>query len=291
MTSQLQDGVLGTTTPERRHAALLNLLGDEEAEVYRAVREQILVEGRAAREWLQPHALSDDPLLRQRVHEIIRHLDRQAADNDFLTFCLSHGEEFDLETGAWLLAQTQYPEINVEAYQALLDGYAMELRARIDRHARTGALLGKINDYLFGELGFAGNEKKYYEPDNSYLNRVLDRRKGNPINLCLFYLLIARRLRLPVVGIGLPGHFICRYQAAAGELYIDAFNRGRLLTKADCVHYLVRGNYDLREEYLAPVSPRRMLLRICGNLHQAYHELGAKDDATRVQRYLVALAR
>ena len=104
-------------------------------------------------------------------------------------------------------------------------------------------------------------------------------------------MLLARRLRLPVTGIGLPGHFICRHQSASGEIYVDVFNRGRLLTKADCVHYLVRGNYDLREEYLAPVSPRRIFLRICSNLHQIYLELGVKDDATRLQRYLVALAR
>jgi len=291
MPSKIQSGDSKATSPERRHAALLNLLGDENAEVYHAVREQILTEGRAAYEWLRPYALSDDPVLRRRVQEIIRHVDKQAGDNRFLSFCLNHGEEFDLESAAWLLAQTQFPEINVEAYQALLDGYANALRERTDRHGRASAVLGKINDYLFDELGFKGNEQNYYEPDNSYLNRVLDRRTGNPISLCLFYMLLARRLRLPITGIGLPGHFICRHQSASGEIYVDVFNRGRLLTKADCVHYLVRGNYDLREEYLAPVSPRRMLLRVCSNLHQIYLELGLQDDATRLQRYLVALAR
>ena len=291
MSSKIQSGDSQAASPERRHAALLNLLGDENAEVYHTVREQIVAEGEAACDWLRPYALSNDPVLRRRVQEIIRHMDQQTGDNRFLSFCLNHGEEFDLESAAWLLARTQFPEINVEAYQALLDGYAAALRERTDRAGRASAVLGKINDYLFDELGFKGNEQNYYEPDNSYLNRVLDRRTGNPISLCLFYMLLARRLRLPVTGIGLPGHFICRHQSAAGEIYVDVFNRGRLLTKADCVHYLVRGNYDLREEYLVPVSPRRMLLRICSNLHQIYLELGFKDDATRLQRYLVALAR
>ena len=291
MSSRIQSRDSKAPAPDRRRAALLNLLGDENAKVYQAVREQILAEGHAASEWLRPHALSDDPLLRRRIQEILWHVDKQTGDNRFLTFCLNHGEEFDMETAAWLLARTQFPEINVEAYQALLDGYANALRERIDRHGRANALLGKINDYLFRELGFKGNEQNYYEPDNSYLNRVLDRRTGNPITLCLFYMLLARRLRLPVTGIGLPGHFICRHQSASGEIFVDVFNHGRLLTKADCVHYLVRGNYDLREEYLAPVSPRRIFLRICSNLHQIYLELGLKDDATRLQRYLVALAR
>lgn len=291
MPPKIQRGDLKATSPERRRAALLNLLGDENAEVYHAVRGEILAEGDSAGEWLRPYSLSDDPVLRRRVQEIIRHVDRQAGDNRFLSFCLNHGEEFDLESAAWLLARTQFPEINVEAYQALLDGYANALRERTDCHGRASAVLGKINDYIFEELGFRGNEQNYYDPDNSYLNRVLDRRTGNPITLCLFYMLLARRLRLPITGIGLPGHFICRHQSASGEIYVDVFNRGSLLTKADCVHYLVRGNYDLREEYLAPVSPRRMLLRICSNLHQIYLELGLQDDATRLQRYLVALAR
>ena len=291
MSSKIQSDDSKTAWPERRRAALLNLLGDENAEVYQAVREQILAEGSAAGDWLRPHVLSDDPLLRKRVQEILRHVDKQSGDNRFLTFCLNHGEEFDLETAAWLLARTQFPGINVEAYQALLDGHANALRERVDRHGRVNTMLGKINEYLFNELGFKGNEEKYYEPDNSYLNCVLDRRTGNPITLCLFYMLLARRLQLPITGIGLPGHFICRHQSAAGEIYVDVFNRGRLLTKADCVHYLVRGNYDLREAYLAPVSPRRIFLRICSNLHQIYLELGSKDDATRLQRYLVALAR
>jgi regulator of sirC expression with transglutaminase-like and TPR domain len=123
------------------------------------------------------------------------------------------------------------------------------------------------------------------------LNRVLDRRTGNPINLCLVYILLARRLRLPLAGIGLPGHFICRYQSTAAEVYLDPFNRGRFLTKADCVQYLANANFSLRDDYLVPVSPRRLLLRICSNLHQIYQRLEQAVEAMRLQRYLVALAR
>ena len=172
-----------------------------------------------------------------------------------------------------------------------MDGFAGELRQRVDLRARASKILAETNAYIFGELGFAGNEDNYYDPENSYLNRVLDRRTGNPINLCLAYLLLARRLRLPIVGIGLPGHFICRFQSSSDEVYIDPFNLGRLLTKADCVHYLVRGNYDLHEDYLTPVTPRRLLMRVCSNLHQVYLHLEMDGEATRFQRYLVALAR
>jgi regulator of sirC expression with transglutaminase-like and TPR domain len=276
---------------ESRKMALLSLLADEDRAVYQAVRAKIMAFGSQAATWLQPHTLSSDPVLRRRAREIVLHFGRQAADNRFLGFCLKQGEELDLEQGAWLLAQTQYPDINVEGYRAVLDHYAAELRERIKPGADARGLLGVINDYLFLELGFEGNEANYYDPENSYLNRVLDRRMGNPINLSLVYLLLARRLGLPVAGIGLPGHFICRYQSTSAEEYIDAFNRGKLLTKADCIQYLLQGNYSVRDDYLAPVSPRRILLRICGNLHQIYlhHEL--PDETIRQQRYLVALAK
>lgn len=290
----MQPAIANTDSTElgvSQRAALINLLGDEDPTVYEAVRERILAAGATSQEWLRPCTLSSDPLRRRRAAEIIRLFDRQAADNRFLAFCLQHGEDLDLESGAWLLAQTQYPEINVEAYAALLDSFAGELRQRIAPHSRGHSLLMHFNGYLFGHLGFAGNEEDFYDPDNSYLNCVLDRRTGNPINLCLLYLLLARRLRLPVSGIGLPGHFLCRYQSAAEELFVDAFNRGKLMTKADCIHYLVRGNYDLREDYFTPVKPRRILARLCGNLHQIYVRLGHPEDVTRFQRYLVALAR
>lgn len=275
---------------DQQQSALVTLLGDEDDSVYQAVRERILSCGPSARLWLQPHVLSSDAVLRRRVQELILHFDRQAADDAFLAFCLHAGEDFNVEEAAWLLARTAYPDINVEAYQALLDSFAAELRERLQNCRRTQQL-GVISDYLFTELEFKGNERDYHDPENSYLNRVLDRRTGNPINLCLFYILIARRLGLPVAGIGMPGHFLCRYQSTAEEIYIDPFNRGRQLTKADCVHLLVRGNYDLNDEYLAPVSSRRMLLRICRNLHQIYVQMGATEEVTRLQRYLVALGK
>jgi regulator of sirC expression with transglutaminase-like and TPR domain len=282
---------LSNELSQNQRMALVSLLADEDPAVYRTVREKLISCGPPAADWLRPHTMSNDPALRRRARQIVLHFDRQAADDHFLAFCLRHGEEFDLEQAAWLLAQTQYPLINVEAYQALLDGYANELRGRLGSTAEPEATLTVINQYLFGELGFVGNEENYYDPENSYLNRVMDERTGNPVSLCLLYLLLARRLLLPVAGIGLPGHFICRYQSSAVEIYLDPFNRGRFLTKADCVQHLVNANCSVRDDYLAPVSPRRLLLRICSNLHQIYQRLELAIEAMRFQRYLVALAR
>jgi len=276
---------------ERERAALISLLVDDDAAVYRVVRDKILSCGPGATEWLKPHTLSSDPVLRRRAQEITQHFAREKADDRFLAFCLSEGNDLNLEQGAWLLAQTQYPDINIEAYQALFDSYAGELLERVDLRADADQLLSAFNNYVFDVLRFKGNEQNYYDPENSYLNRVVDRRKGNPINLCLVYLMLARRLRLPLAGIGLPGHFICRYQTPSEEYYIDVFNHGKLWTKANCIQYLVFRNYTVQDSYLTPVSSRKMLMRICGNLHQVYHHLGLTGEATRLQRYLIALAK
>src|SRR5664279_1404706 len=282
---------LPTEISQNQRIALVSLLADEDPAIYRTVREKILSCGPLAAEWLRPHTISNDPALRRRACQIVLHFDRQAADDHFLAFCLRHGEEFDLEQAAWLFAQTQYPLINVEGYQAVLDGYATELRNRLASKVEPQDVLSVINHYLFDDLGFTGNEENYYDPENSYLNRVIDQRTGNPINLCLMYILLARRLRLPVAGVGLPGHFICRYQSTAAEIYLDPFNRGRFITKADCVQYLVSSNCSLSDDYLSPVSSRRFLLRVCSNLHQIYQRLELAVESVRLQRYLVALAR
>ncbi len=276
---------------ESQRTALLTLLADEDPRVYQTIRKKILAEGPAAMKWLRPHARSRDPALRRRANEIILHFERQAADTRFLGFCLKNGEEFDLEHCAWLLAQTRYPQINPEAYSALIDEFAGQLRGRLDMTAGAKSVLAVINQFLFEKLGFIGNQEDFYDPENSYLNRVLDRRKGNPISLCLLYMLIGRRLRLPMAGIGLPGHFICRYQCASGEVYLDAFHKGKFLTKADCIHYLLHANLSVRDDYLAPVTPRRLMLRVCANLHQIYVMRELETEATRVQRYVVALGR
>jgi regulator of sirC expression with transglutaminase-like and TPR domain len=162
---------------------------------------------------------------------------------------------------------------------------------RIDFLSEAEQILSAINQYLFGDLGFTGNEQYGDNPESCYLNRVVDDRAGNPISLCAIYLFIARRLRLPVAGIGLPGHFICRYQSTTKEIYIDAFRRGKFWTKADCIKHLLNTNCGLQDGYLSPVSPRRMLLRMCANLHQTYANLEMAEETTRMQRYLVALAK
>lgn len=277
--------------PEKQRLALISLLVDDDPAVYRTIRSRLLSYGKEVGQWLRPYILSSDPVMRRRALEIVAHLARQNNDEAFLSFCLTNGEELDLEQGTGLLARTQYPDVNTHAYQALYDHWADELSERIDKSSGAEQILQTINHYLFEELSFSGDDRYGDDPRSCYLNHVVDFRAGNPISLCTIYLFVGRRLRLPLTGIGLPGHFLCRYQSPTQEIYIDCFRQGKFWTKADCIRFLVQTNHSLQEGHLAPVSSRRMLLRMCANLHQTYSSLEMREEANRVQRYLVALAK
>jgi len=274
-----------------KKSALLSLLADEDPSVHKVIREEIISYGPTVSTWLRDYALDENPLLRRRTQEIITHFDRLEADTKFHAFCLNHGETFDLEEACWLLSKTVYPRMNPVAYSAILDDHAHNLMQKIDFGAEPEGIIASINHYLFKSIGYQGNEEEYYSAENSYLNRVIDLRSGNPISLCIIYLLACQRLGLPVTGIGLPGHFLCRFQNSRQELYIDAFNLGRVLTKTDCMKYLKQSGYEFHETFLMPSSPRRILLRICSNLHQIYLHDGQKKDAARLQGYIVSLSK
>lgn len=279
------------TLSDGQRVALIRLLADDDPEVFRHIHDTILAQGPTARAWLKPYSLSEDACTRRRVRGLLDKLNSDEADNVFLAFCLTQGLHLDVEQGLFLLARTTYPDLSIEGYRALLDGYAEEVRNRVADLDSPHRVLGTLNRLLFIQLGFRGNSQEYYDPENSYLNRVLDRRTGNPVLLSAVYLSVCRRLELPVVGVGLPGHFLCRFQNPAHEIYVDPFNGGRFMTRTDCVHHLVRSNCSLSDDYLGPVSPRKMLRRAINNLHQIYQQRHEEQTSLRMRGYLLALTK
>lgn len=279
------------TLSDSQRAALIRLLADDDPNVFRHIHDTILAQGSAARAWLEPYRLSDDARTRRRVRGLLDKLNLDETDNAMLSFCLTQGAQLDIEQGLFLLARTTHPDLNPDGYRAMLDGYAEDVRQRVADLNSPHRVLGTLNRLLFIQLGFRGNSQDYYDPDNSYLNRVLDRRTGNPITLTALYLSVCHRLGLPVAGVSLPGHFLCRFQSAAHEIYVDPFNGGRFMTRSDCAHHMVRSNTEQHDDYLCPISPRRMLLRCVNNLHQIYQLRREEQTSLRIKGYLLALAK
>ncbi len=151
---------------------------------------------------------------------------------------------------------------------------AAELRDRLPRMREPRAMVTALSGYLAGELGFRGNELDYYDPRNSYLNEVLDRRLGIPISLAVVVMEVGRRLGLPLVGIGMPGHFLVRH----GGVVFDPFNRGAPVDTS-----------DLDEALLEPVGAKAILARMLGNLKHIYASQGDVTGLEWVLRLRTAI--
>lgn len=178
-----------------------------------------------------------------------------------------------LAKAALYIAAEAYPELDPGEYLQQLDRMAEEIETQLPKGRYPLRVIQTINDYLYGKLGFRGNTEDYYDPRNSFLNEVLNRRTGIPITLALVYLELAQRLEFPMVGIGMPGHFLIRPDFEDGGIFVDAFHQGEVLFPEDCAKRLseIYGQpVDLQPEFLAPVTPRQFLARMLTNLKMIY---------------------
>jgi regulator of sirC expression with transglutaminase-like and TPR domain len=181
--------------------------------------------------------------------------------------------EINLARAALYLAQEEYPELEVEDYLALLDQMAADVAARLSPERYPLRIIQTLNQYLFEEQSFTGNKANYYDPDNSYLNRVLDRRSGIPITLSLVYLEIADRIGFPMVGVNMPGHFMIRPAIDEMQVFVDPFHQGEVLFEADCQERLSQifsRPVMFQPEFAAPVTSAQFLARMLGNLKAIY---------------------
>ncbi len=182
-------------------------------------------------------------------------------------------ERIDLAKAALYIAQEEYPNIDAEEYLNAFDTMALELQERLPSQRYPLRVIQSINQYLYDDLGFAGNVEDYYDPRNSYLNDVIERRLGIPITLALVYLEVARRIDFPMVGVGMPGHFLIRPDIPDTEIFIDTFNGGEIMFPQDCQERLTQfyqQPVQLQPEFLATVSKRQILARMLANLKYIY---------------------
>jgi regulator of sirC expression with transglutaminase-like and TPR domain len=198
----------------------------------------------------------------------------------------------DLAEAALLIAKEEYPDLEVARYLSRLDAMAAECRDRLGRATGVHRLIASLGDYLFKEQGYRGNANDYYDPRNSFLNDVLDRRMGIPITLSTVYMEVGRRLGLRLHGIGMPGHFLVKYVGPGEEILIDPFNGGAILSAIDCQHILdrvSRGKVAFEPRFLSAVGTRQILARMLTNLKVIYYNSQAYTKALGVVDRLLIL--
>ena len=200
-------------------------------------------------------------------------------------------EDIDLARASLYIAQEEYPQIDPEVYIQSLDGMAQELSKRLPASTYPLVIIQNINQYLYDDLGFNGNNSDYYDTQNSFLNKVIERRLGIPISLSLIYLEIARRINFPMVGVGMPGHFLIRPEIEEMEIFVDTFNHGEVIFTQDCqdrLNQIYQKNIIFKPEYLAAVTKKQFLARILDNLKIIYvHQQEIEKALGAVERKLL----
>jgi len=187
--------------------------------------------------------------------------------------------ELDLARASLLVAKEQYPQLPVERYLTRLDQLAEEVKDRLDEETAPLLVLQELLQSLFVRHGFKGNRDAYYDPRNSFLNDVLDRRLGIPLSLGIVLLEVGWRLGLPLEGVDFPHHFLVRFRGESEDLLIDAFDEGRIRYGNEAQELLDRvygGMVRLREDFLRRATKRDILVRLLRNLKSVY--LNVRED-------------
>jgi regulator of sirC expression with transglutaminase-like and TPR domain len=276
--------------PDPHLSALIKLLGDDHPQVIEAARTKLIEMGDQVVSLLKEVAdRHEDPKTRVEAKEVLERIRLAAVNREWERLGTLPDEKLDLEAGVFLLAKVSYPDLDPVPYQQRLDELAERIRPHLKTVVHPQDRLIIINRLLFKDEGFRGNWEDYFDPENSYLNRVLDRKLGIPISLSVLYLLVVQRLQLPIQGAGLPGHFMVKYEDDQTELYVDVFNEGRFLTRPQCVQLIVEAGYPYQAVFLEGVGPRGILGRMLRNLILIYTDRQEDTLARTLTRFLDVL--
>lgn len=227
----------------------------------------------------------------ERLRQLAEAVHQKQVREKLVSLFEAPAADVDLLHAALLIAQLDNDELNVDAYRHEMDRMAEEIRQKFNKNADEATRLNALNTYLFKELGFHGSRTDYYNRSNSYLNEVIDDREGLPITLSVLYMELARRIGLKVVGIGLPGHFVVRFEPTDGEgTMIDVYDVGKTLTRQQAAEKVksITGQ-PLSESYLAPLSKKAIVVRMLHNLLNTARDANEPERMLRYVEALVAL--
>ncbi|MBE0613888.1 MAG: tetratricopeptide repeat protein [Burkholderiales bacterium] len=205
-------------------------------------------------------------------------------------------EDFGLAEACLLIAQDAYPDLDVAHYLARIDALAATVKRRVAGDAFAKQKVVALNRHLFDELGFRGDVRDYYDPRNSYLNEVLERRTGIPITLSILYMEVGRRLGLRFQGVSFPGHFLVKLPVSGGHLVLDPFCGGEAQSESELRARLARvvpehnANKLPLSQFLHAATPRQIVARVLRNLKGIYLQSEEAQNMLKVTQRMVMVA-
>jgi regulator of sirC expression with transglutaminase-like and TPR domain len=268
---------------EKELSALISLLEDDDQEIANHVEEKLISYGTTIIPFLEKEWISNSliPVVRSKIEDII-HLLQYELLSEKLRQWKADGAE-DLLEGMMLVANYQYPDLNLEFLTRKFEQYYHEAWREFSEKLSPMEEVKILNDVFFNKLKFRSNSKNFHSPSNGMINAVLESKRGNPLSLCVVYMLLARRLKMPVYGVNLPNLFIVTYKTEDTQFYINVFNNGIIFTVDDIDNYIGQLNLVKQDSFYQSCSHVDIVARALRNLISSFEKLGEYKKADDIK--------
>ena len=265
--------------------ALVSLLDDSDREVKGHVIDKLISIGHPVIPFLEKKwEESFNPAIQKEIEDLVHKLQFSQLKERLIDW--KNSPEQDLLTGLWIINTYQYPDLEFEKLNADMHQIYFEVWTAFKNDLLPYEQVRIINGVLFNSLRFSANTKNFHSPGNSMLSNVLETKKGNPISLCAIYLLVAKKLGLPIYGVNLPNLFVLTYKSSDASFYINAFNKGLIFSRKDIVNYLEHLKIESREVFFEPCSNQDIITRTLRNLIVAFEKLGEIEKTGEIRELL-----
>jgi regulator of sirC expression with transglutaminase-like and TPR domain len=265
--------------------ALVSLLDDEDKEIQMHVEQKIISLGDAIIPFLEEEWENNLNLgVQKRIEDLIHLLQFESLKSKLRQW-KEEGPQ-DLLEGMWLVATYQYPDLSLEKLKRELEQiyYDAWLEFRSNIHPFDQVKI--LNSIMFSKLKFAANTKNFHSPSNCMLNVVLDSKRGNPISLCVVYMLVANKLKMPVYGVNLPNLFVLTYKTNESQFYINVFSKGIIFSKSDIDKYIAQLNLPPSDIFYQPCSNMDIIKRVLRNLIISFEKTSDTDKVQEIKQLL-----
>ena len=268
---------------------MVSLLDDPDPEIYRRVQQDLDALGVHAVAQLEELWIQTEEVKERRSLEKVIHRLQWNNIQCHLTAWLE-GDRSDLLSALCIIARYQYPNLDEQAVRQTLQALRIEVWMGLNEQMTALEQVRHLNFVLFRVHKFRGNTDEYLNPNNNFINKVLETRKGNPLMIGLVYMLIAQKLDLPIFGVNLPQHFVLAYLeqgSYSGQnksedfqqesyrrplFYINAFNMGSVFGKRDLDQFLRMVHVEPKDQFYRACTNTEILLRLCANLESSYRD-------------------
>ncbi len=280
--------------------ALISLLDDPDETVYQEIEAKLLSLGHNVIPFLE-HAWENsfDPIFQNRIEGIIHKIQFDNIEAQLVNW--ARVEQGDLLKGILLVAKYQYPDLDESKIIKQIDQIKQDVWLELNNNLTALEKVRVINHILFDVHGFGGNTTNYHAPQNSYINNVLESKKGNPLSLSILYLIITQDQSIPIYGVNLPEHFVLAYIdeeshfPVYGEspnkvlFYINPFSKGAVFSSKEIDAFLKQLKLPLEQAYYEPCSNADIIKRVFRNLILAYEKLGYPSKVKELENLLSVL--